>query len=79
MSDNARVLVGTLYFPQSHLYIDADAPIADQSAYTAIIARRLELYAGPHLVLNTDYDLTAVPVPDGVKDTGRGGSAVLVR
>ncbi|MCP5073779.1 MAG: hypothetical protein GY947_10860, partial [Rhodobacteraceae bacterium] len=49
-----------------HLYIDADAPIADKSAYTAIIASRLELFAGPHLVLNTDYSATDVPVPEGV-------------
>ena len=66
LSDGARVLEGTVYLPQSHLYIDADAPIADKSAYTAIIARRIELYAGPHLVLNSDYDLTDVPVPFGV-------------
>ena len=66
LSDGARVLEGTIYLPQSHLYVDADAPIADKSAYTAIIARRIELYAGPHLVLNSDYDLTDVPVPFGV-------------
>ena len=43
LSDAARVLEGTIYLLQSHLYIDADAPIADKSAYTAIIARCLEL------------------------------------
>ena len=52
--------------PSGHLYVDADAPIADRSAYTAIIVSRLELFAGPHLVLNTDYSATDVPVPDGV-------------
>ena len=76
LSDGARVLEGTIYLPQSHLYIDADAPIADQSAYTAIIARRIELYAGPHLVLNTDYDLTDVPVPDGI---GSNRSIILAQ
>ena len=76
LSDGARVLEGTIYLPQSHLYVDADAPIADKSAYTAIIARRIELYAGPHLVLNADYDLTDVPVPYGV---GNNRGVVLDR
>ncbi|MCP5081625.1 MAG: hypothetical protein GY948_08005, partial [Alphaproteobacteria bacterium] len=66
LSDGARKLEGTIYLPAGHLYIDADAPIADKSAYTAIIASRLELFAGPHLVLNTDYSATDVPVPEGV-------------
>ena len=66
LSDSARKLEGTIYLPAGHLYIDADAPIADKSAYTAIIASRVELFAGPHLVLNTDYTATEVPVPDGV-------------
>ena len=76
LSDGARVLEGTIYLPQSHLYIDADAPIADKSAYTAIVARRMELYAGPHLVLNSDYDLTDVPVPYGI---GNNRGVVLDR
>lgn len=66
LSDNARLLEGTIYLPRGHLYIDADAPIADKSAYTAIIVSRLELFAGPDLVLNTDFDATDVPVPKGV-------------
>ncbi len=68
LSDNARVLEGTLYLPQSRLYIDADSPVADKSAYTAIIAGRLDLYAGPHLVLNTDYSATDVAVPSGISN-----------
>lgn len=66
LSDGARKLEGTIYLPTGHLYVDADAPIADKSAYTAIIVSRLELFAGPHLVLNTDYSATEVPVPQGV-------------
>lgn len=66
LSDNARVLEGTLYLPQAYLFIDADQPIADQSAYTAIITLRMALFAGPHVVLNTNYDQTEVPVPPGI-------------
>lgn len=65
-SNNAHHLLGTIYLPKSKLTIDASKPIADQSAYTAIVVNELVLMSGPNLVLNTDYDLTDVPVPDGI-------------
>jgi hypothetical protein len=77
MSDNARVLLGTIYLPRGVLKIDANNPIADQSAYTAIVARAMRLYGGPHLVLNTNYNLTPIPVPDGIK--GADQPVALVR
>lgn len=70
-SDNARVLLGTIYLPVGELKIDAKRPVADQSAYTAIVARVLRLYSGPNLVLNTNYDQTSVPVPEGIKGVGQ--------
>ena len=70
-SDNARMLLGTIYLPRGELQIDAKKPIADQSAYTAIVVRKLRLYSGPHLVLNTNYGDTTVPVPEGIKGIGQ--------
>lgn len=66
LSNNARILLGTIYLPVAEFYVDATAPIADQSAYTVIIANKFLLSDGPDLVLNTDYGLTDVPVPEGV-------------
>ncbi|MDJ0612492.1 MAG: pilus assembly protein [Rhizobiaceae bacterium] len=68
-SDNARVLLGTIYLPNGTLKIDSEGPIADQAAYTAIIARAIELAEGPTLYLNSDYDATDVPVPEGLVGT----------
>ena len=65
-SDNARMLLGTIYLPRGHLLVDAKRPVADLSAYTVIVARRLKLSEGPNLVLNTDYAATDIPVPKGV-------------
>lgn len=65
-SDNAPVLLGTVYLPQGQLIVDANKPIAQQSAFTIIVARRLALMAGPNLVLNSDYGATSVPVPGGL-------------
>ncbi len=76
-SNNARLLLGTFYLPVNRLFIDANAPVADQSAYTAIIARRLTLDAGPNLVLNSNYTATDIPVEHAL--SGVGGRIVLAR
>lgn len=66
ISDNARTLLGTIYLPVGRLIIDSKKPVADQSAYTVIISRMINLYDGPDLVLNARYGSTDVPVPNGV-------------
>lgn len=66
ISDNARTMLGTVYLPAGRLVIDAKRPVADQSAYTVVIAQQVNLYEGPNLVLNANYDATSVPVPKGV-------------
>ncbi len=68
-SNNARNLLGTIYLSRSILLVDADAPVADASAYTAIITGRLWLQAGPTLTLNANYSKTTVPVPGGLMGT----------
>ncbi|MDZ4759982.1 MAG: hypothetical protein SGJ21_02795, partial [Alphaproteobacteria bacterium] len=65
-SDNAQKLVGTIYISRNKLLIDGDKPIAAASEYTVIVAREFELAEGPEVVLNTDYALSDVPVPEGV-------------
>lgn len=65
-SNKARNLLGTVYLPQGNFIVDANNKVADASAYTAVVVKRLKLSKGPNLVLNTDYGSTLVPVPDGV-------------
>jgi Flp pilus assembly protein TadG len=74
-SNDARQLVGTIYLPRGILRIEANAPVADESAYTAIVAWRLQLKEGPNLVLNADYSATDVPVPKALS----GGRVVLTQ
>ncbi len=71
LSDNARQLLGTIYLPTGLLSIDANKPIADQSAYTAIVALKVTGNSGPTVTLNTNYDTTDVPVPDGIRGAGQ--------
>jgi hypothetical protein len=70
-SADARELTGTIYLPRGKLQIDPNAAVASDSAYTAIVAYRLELTEGPTLILNSDYGATDVPVPDGIRVTGK--------
>jgi len=76
-SANARDLLGTFYFPEAKLSVNTDWPVADQSAYTIIVAEEIELLGQPSLYLNSDYAATNVPVPAGVGPIG--GTTILRR
>ena len=65
-SNNAHTLVGTIYLPVGDFIIDASAPVAASSEYTAIIADEVEILNASALVLNSDYAATDVPVPEGL-------------
>lgn len=65
-SDHADYLVGTIYLPRGSFLIDANQDVAAASEFTVLVVRMLELKSGPHLVLNTNYGASEVPVPDGV-------------
>lgn len=67
LSNDARELLGTIYLPKNSLIVDASSKVGHESAYTAIVARRLVLQSGPTLTLNSDYDATDIPVPDGIR------------
>ncbi len=74
-SNNVKTLVGTIYLPKGKFLGRANAPVAQSSAYTAIIADKIELLGGVNLVLNTNYEDTPVPVPGGL--AGAGNQVVL--
>ena len=63
-------LVGTIYLPDASFIAAATAEVAEDSAYTAIIAKTISLRKNTRLVLNTDYSMTSVPVPAGIANAG---------
>jgi hypothetical protein len=69
-SNYARQLLGTIYLPRGMLYVGSNKPVADQSAYTVVVARQVRMDAGPNLVLNSNYGGTDIPVPEGVGPIG---------
>jgi hypothetical protein len=68
---NADVLTGTIYLSRGKLLIDPNNPVAQDSAYTVIIAYQLELTEGPELILHSDYGATDVPVPAGLQTSAQ--------
>ncbi|MFG7489505.1 hypothetical protein, partial [Methylorubrum rhodesianum] len=66
ISDNARTILGTIYLPAGRLVIDSSKPVADMSAYTVVVAQQINLYEGPNLYLNANYNNSSVPLPKGV-------------
>lgn len=74
-SKKADNLLGTIYLPRGVFVVETNNKVADQSAYTAVIANRIELSKKPNLYLNADYGSTDVPVPSGVGPVG--GTVVL--
>ena len=74
-SNQASILLGTIYLPHGELAVSSNARVADQSAWTAIIVQKLTVSAKSDLVLNTGYGQTDIPVPSGVNQAG--GTIVL--
>ncbi|MGE0410329.1 MAG: hypothetical protein AB7P23_13865, partial [Amphiplicatus sp.] len=75
-SEDAREFIGAFYLPRGILKVETRNPVADASAYTAIVVRKLALAGAPTLVLNANYSATDVPVPAGV---GPVGGEVYIR
>jgi Flp pilus assembly protein TadG len=65
-SSAARELLGTVYIPQAELLVSGANRVADQSAWTVVVAKSLKLKDNPDLVINSNYSGSNVPVPDGV-------------
>lgn len=65
-SKSAARLLGTIYLPNGHLRLKAPGKVADQSAFTVVVARSLEVGSSTKMYLNSDYSGTPVPVPAGL-------------
>ena len=63
---SARELLGTVYIPNATLQVSGSDRVADQSAWTVIVARAIQLNGSANLVINHNYAGSTVPVPTGV-------------
>lgn len=65
-SDRVSKLLGTIYIPNATLDVETSGNVAQDSAWSIIVAENLTLKQNPNLVINTGYVGSGVPVPDGV-------------
>jgi len=65
-SNQVRELLGTIYIPGSELYVSSSGNVAQDSAWSVIVAKSLTLANNPVLVINKNYIGSGVPVPEGV-------------
>jgi hypothetical protein len=66
-SDNARQLLGAIYIPSATLHVTGlGNRVADQSAWTVVIAKAIKMTGSTNLVINANYGASSVPVPTGV-------------
>ncbi|MGA0604290.1 TadE/TadG family type IV pilus assembly protein [Caulobacter sp. KR2-114] len=79
-SDSARRLEGTVYIPSAVLKVTgANNRVADQSAWTVVVAKSIQMSGSPNLVINANYASSSVPVPNGVGATGAVAKVKLQR
>ena len=73
-STSAREILGTIYVPSSTLEVDGTGnTVADQSAWTVVVAKAIKMKGSANLVVNANYTNSSIPVPKGVGPTGGGG------
>jgi len=65
-SGNVSELLGTIYIPNAELEVATTGRVAQDSAWSVIVASRLTLKKNPVLTINKNYAGSGVPVPDGV-------------
>ena len=65
-SGRVSQLLGTIYIPSATLVVDTGGNVAQDSAWSVIVARSITLRQNPVLVINSNYAGSGVPVPQGV-------------
>jgi hypothetical protein len=76
-SSRVDKLLGTIYLPTTKLLVSASGDVAEGSQWSVIVARNIQLTNNARLVINSDYDGSPVPVPNGVGNQAGGASAPL--
>jgi Flp pilus assembly protein TadG len=77
-SDSAHKLEGAVYVPDATLLVTGTGnQVADQSAWTVVVAKSLLLQGSPNLVINANYAGSNVPVPAGAGNNYHSGQVTL--
>ncbi|GBF58820.1 hypothetical protein PbB2_02508 [Candidatus Phycosocius bacilliformis] len=72
-------LLGTIYLPMSRLIVGGQGDVAENSEWSVVVARNINLSSSARLVINTDYIGSPVPVPIGVGNQAGIGNTIPPR
>jgi Flp pilus assembly protein TadG len=79
-SNSAHRLEGAVYIPDAMLLVTGTGnQVADQSAWTVVVAQSLQLTGSPNLVINANYASSNVPVPAGAGNNYHSGEVALTQ
>jgi hypothetical protein len=66
-STSAEKIEGVIYIPSATLNVQgAGNKVAQQSAWTVVVAQSIQMNGSANLVINSNYAASSVPVPGGV-------------
>ena len=65
-ADHVQTLLGVIYVPGARLIVEGKSSVAQDSAWTVIVAESMVMKGSPSLFINASYNGSSVPVPDGV-------------
>jgi hypothetical protein len=78
-STSAEKMEGAIYIPSATLQVQGVANrVAEQSAWTVVVAQSIQLHGSANLVINANYAASSVPVPGGV-GSNTVSTAVMLR
>lgn len=76
----AHKLLGVVYIPSGMLSVTGNSQVAENSAWTVIVAKALSISGGANLVVNAGYTVNNVPpVPTGVGPSAASSTVKLVK
>ncbi len=73
-SDNVDNLLGVIYAPNAKLLVIGKDAVAEDSDWTVVVAKEIQLKENAKLTINSNYSGSMVPVPQGVGPTSQGAT-----
>ncbi|OYU77237.1 MAG: hypothetical protein CFE32_06615 [Alphaproteobacteria bacterium PA3] len=72
-------LLGTIYLPNTTIYVTAPGNVAQNSQWSVVVARYVSTSNSSNLIINSDYEGSPVPVPEGVGNRAGGADSIPLR
>jgi hypothetical protein len=74
----AHKLLGVVYIPNGLLSITGDSQVAENSAWTVVVAKVINISGGANLVVNANYTAPNAPqVPNGVGPSAAAATSTV--